>query len=304
MKDVLLSIVIANYNYGRFLETAIRSVLCQNRNDVELIICDGGSTDNSVEIIQRYAKGLPPNTSYEEWQPKHTSQHATHNSQLLTWWCSEKDRGQSHAFNKGFAHARGRFLTWLNADDIMAPDAIAKLVLAIERHTKCEWFIGGCCWLDPELKIIRCTRARPLSKFRADGGDIQAYGPSSFFARSLFERVGGYVDEGFHFMMDTELWCRFYHRAHANYKMLPGYIWGFRMQPDSKTSGFRFKDSALSQSDNPMREKQRKEKAVHRSRYCTKPLTPWRRLLSVSWRLMLLGKLDTLRFSGKPFIEM
>ena len=86
----LLSIVIANYNYGRFLEEAIQSVLMQDAGDLaELIICDAESTDNSVEVIKKYEKHI-------------------------TWWCSEKDGGQSAAFNKGFSHARGKFLTWLN----------------------------------------------------------------------------------------------------------------------------------------------------------------------------------------------
>ena len=67
----ILSIVIANYNYGRFLDDAIQSVISQNMGDtVELIICDGGSTDNSVEIIKKYANGLPPNTSLEDWLHK------------------------------------------------------------------------------------------------------------------------------------------------------------------------------------------------------------------------------------------
>ena len=95
MKDPILSIVIANYNYGRFLEDAIRSVCLQNMGDkIELIICDAASTDNSLEIIRKYAS-------------------------KIAWWCSEKDGGQSAAFNKGFSHARGKYLTWLNADDVL-----------------------------------------------------------------------------------------------------------------------------------------------------------------------------------------
>ena len=117
---ILLSIVIANYNYGRFLEDAIASVLgqCENPIDVdgrpvlpikgcsdecvELIICDADSKDNSVEVIHKHANSL-------------------------AWWCSEKDDGQSAAFNKGFAQARGEWLTWLNADDIYLRDTFLKL---------------------------------------------------------------------------------------------------------------------------------------------------------------------------------
>ena len=94
------SIVIVNYNYGRFLEAAILSILNQSCVDYELIVVDGGSTDNSVDIIRKYKNSI-------------------------SWWCSEKDNGQSHAFNKGFAHANGRFLTWLNADDLLMPGTLA-----------------------------------------------------------------------------------------------------------------------------------------------------------------------------------
>lgn len=98
MSDPLFSIVIVNYNYGRYLDAAIRSVLDQSCGDKELIVVDGGSSDESVRVIERHAD-------------------------RIGWWCSEPDNGQSDAFNKGFSRARGRFLTWLNADDIMFPGA-------------------------------------------------------------------------------------------------------------------------------------------------------------------------------------
>ena len=171
MSQPLLSIVIANYNYGHFLEDAIQSVIAQDMGDkVELIICDAASTDNSVEIIKKYANGLPPNTSYYDWAKNNSF--LTPNAQRLTpkitWWCSEKDGGQSAAFNKGFFHARGRFLTWLNADDILLPGALGSLEKAIAAHPYCEWFVGGVMWLDRGLRIIKCGRSRPFSALRAD----------------------------------------------------------------------------------------------------------------------------------------
>ena len=113
MNRPLLSIVIANYNYGRYLDEAIQSVLNQSCQDFELIVCDAASNDSSVEIIKKYANGLPPKTSLYDWEPGN-SQLTTKDYRLstkITWWCSEPDGGQSAAFNKGFSHARGRFLT-------------------------------------------------------------------------------------------------------------------------------------------------------------------------------------------------
>ena len=113
----LLSIVIVNYNYGRFLEAAIRSVIDQNTSEVELIIVDGGSRDESVDIIKKY-------------------------SAKISWWVSEPDKGQSDAFNKGFSHANGKYLTWLNSDDLLVPDCLRKIIHEFKTHPEKVWSFG------------------------------------------------------------------------------------------------------------------------------------------------------------------
>ena len=189
MSQPLLSIVIANYNYGRFLEAALQSVIAQDMGDkVELIICDAASTDNSVEIITKYVNGLPPNTFYYDWINTPSSDFSTHNSSnspLITWWCSEKDGGQSAAFNKGFVHARGKFLTWLNADDVLLPGTLKKLETAVKKHPDCEWFVGGVLWLDKAMKVIKCGRGRKFSEIRYREGWVNTWGPSSFFTKRM-----------------------------------------------------------------------------------------------------------------------
>ena len=186
--DPLFSIVIANYNYGRFLEEAIQSVLAQigegasqvRPGEVELIIIDGGSSDDSVDVIKKYAGGL------QSGEVKVRGEGEQWNSSIISYWISEKDKGQSDAFNKGFAKARGRFLTWLNADDVMLPGALAAVKREIERHPEAEWITGSSLWTDENLRVKRCFCAHRFSTLRARCGGLSVGGPSSFFTKRLF----------------------------------------------------------------------------------------------------------------------
>ena len=210
----LFSIVIANYNYGRFLEKAIRSVVSQIGagsdqvlpGEVELIIIDAGSTDNSVEVIKEFAEDLPSGTMRD----------ICSQGPIISYWVSEPDKGQSDAFNKGFAKARGRFLTWLNADDVLTRGALAAIKRSIMRHPKCEWFVGSSFYADENLKITKCFCAHRFSILRAKWGFLSVGGPSSFFTKRLLDEVGG-VDVNLHYVMDTDLWHRFYLRTGQRY---------------------------------------------------------------------------------------
>ena len=273
MSDPLFSIVIVNYNYGRFLDAALGSVLDQSCADREVIVVDGGSSDDSVRVIERHAE-------------------------RIAWWCSEPDKGQSDAFNKGFSRARGRFLTWLNADDIMFPGALARAEATIRAHAGCEWFTAGCFWLDPELRVIRCTRARSFSRLRARFGEIPVWAPSSFFSRSLYDRAGG-LDDMFHYMMDTELWLRFHRRGGAEYRPVPGYCWGLRLHPDAKMSGHNFGDSAQACETHPRWAQLARERQTLLSRYDMRTMTPLIRVASTAPVAWCAGAIDTLRFRGK-----
>ena len=227
----LLSIVIANYNYGRFLEAAIRSVVEQEGFDqCELIVVDGGSTDNSVEVIKKYANGLPPNTPL-----------TTNHQQLTTkisWWCSENDKGQSDAFNKGFSHARGKYLTWVNADDIMPAGCLKKIVSEFERHPDCEWFTGNFYRFTEEGEVIEVAWGpHSLPKWlQTNGQPLAIYGPATFFTKELFDRVGG-MKLYQNFMMDTDLWMRFIVNG-TKQRRINCFCWAFRMHEASKTAEF------------------------------------------------------------------
>lgn len=282
----LLSIVIANYNYGRFLGEAIESLVVQSCQDFELIVCDAASTDNSVDVIKKYAG-------------------------RIAWWCSERDGGQSAAFNKGFAKAKGRFLTWLNADDVILPGTIEKLKIAAKKHPDCEWFVGGCFWLDPEMKIINCGRGRPFSEIRYREGVVSAWGPSSFFTKRLLNAVGG-VDERFHYTMDTDLWLRFAYEQRARYLPFCDYAWGLRLHPNAKMSGHNFTSDGKFDSQHSNEEKLKSSKHHKqmeqeaqwmREYYTPRKSSRLSHLMSVSWGKVLAARMDLMRYRGKHYRE-
>jgi glycosyltransferase involved in cell wall biosynthesis len=186
-----ISIVTPTYNQGKYIEETILSVANQNYYNVEHIVIDGASDDETPSILERYAQEL----AYCESRP---------------------DRGQSHALNKGFARATGEILTWLNSDDRLAPGALASVALAHDL-TGADLFAGICELFGEAGTIVShltsCASA-PLSledfldeEFMGEGWSF--YQPEVMFTRNLWERAGGCVDEGLHYVMDYDLWLRF-----------------------------------------------------------------------------------------------
>ena len=256
------SIVIVNFNYGRFLEEAILSVLGQSCQDFELIIIDGGSSDNSVEIIKKY-------------------------QDRLAWWCSEKDHGQSHAFNKGFTRAKGTFLTWLNADDLLMPETFACAKKKLLKHPDAAWMTGNVFRFAPDGKVIEC-RWGPwgMPRFlQGSGSPVAVFGPTSFFSRDLFWRVGG-MDESLHYVMDTDLWMRFI-VAHEPCLRLNRYCWAFRMHEMSKTAeydGHRLGQNSRDQLNNEIK------KSCLKNNYRCSKLNHFAQLI---WRMMTFSEVKS-----------
>ena len=209
--EPIFSIVIVNFNYGRFLEAAIRSVVDQDGFDeCELIVVDGGSTDNSVEIIKKYAD-------------------------RIAWWVSEKDKGQSDAFNKGFAHARGKLGCWVNADDLLLPGTLRTVLGHQKKHPECEWITGGVVFFNDQMKIWKMRIGTWITRRMHRWVDPTVIGgPSSFFSLSRLKEVGGF-NVRLHYTMDGDLWNKFF-AAGMRMVHLPRYFWGFRMHAASKTT--------------------------------------------------------------------
>ena len=212
-----ISIVTPSYNQGQFLEETIQSVLNQDYPNIEYIIIDGGSTDNSVDIIKKY-------------------------SDRLTYWVSEPDNGMTDALNKGFRKSTGEILNWINSDDYFLPGAFHAVANAFNEGDSRLGFIYGSCrniLSDGSLFDIR----KPVD---FDAG-ILRYGrnlfaqPASFFHRRVIDEIG-LLNEKLPYAMDYEFWIRAYD-AGFKFKNINIPIAAFRFHGESKTVGGRSKQT-------------------------------------------------------------
>lgn len=207
-----ISIITPSYNQGQFLEATICSVLAQNYPNLEYIVIDGGSTDNSVEIIKKY----------EEY---------------LTYWVSEKDAGQYDAINKGFARCSGEIMAWLNSDDMYCPWAFRTVGEVFSDLSEINWLTT----LNPGRWDYagNCLGFGSIPGFSRqcffDGVNLPVHGrhgwwiqqESTFWRRSLWEAAGG-LDTSVSLAGDFDLWCRFWVRENLYSIIAP--LGGFRIQ--------------------------------------------------------------------------
>lgn len=147
----------------------------------------------------------------------------------------EPDSGQSDALNKGFAKAKGEWLFWLNADDVLLTGALKKVSDRINKIDRIDWIAGNTVYLDEKgvAQDVRCD-----AKWRFGFGSqlsVWTGGPSAFFRRGLWERHGGF-DTSLKYVMDIDLWTR-WARAGERFVGLNDYLWGFRMHSGSATMG-------------------------------------------------------------------
>jgi len=203
----LVSIITPSYNQARFLPDTIQSVLSQDYPDKEYIIVDGASTDGSAEIIQRYAS-------------------------QLAWWVSEPDQGQTDALNKGFAHASGEILAWLNSDDTYIPGAISQAVELLQAHPEVSMVYGDANLIDEHGAILGRFPARQTDLHRLLRGSVHIPQQTTFFRNSYWQQVGP-LDPSFHFAMDYDLWVRLARLAPFLY--VPRLWANFRLHGEGKS---------------------------------------------------------------------
>ena len=179
----IISIVTPSYNQGSYLEETILSVLEQGYPALEFFIFDGGSTDGSLDIIQ-----------------KHQDQ--------LTFWESKPDRGQSHAINKGFRMASGEIVAWLNSDDLLAPGALKVVAQAWQKNPRLGLISGQTEIIDQAGKPtgnVFGSEPNVINSLLSSENPVSQ--PSTFFSTSALKEVG-FLDETLHMSMDWDLWLR------------------------------------------------------------------------------------------------
>jgi glycosyltransferase involved in cell wall biosynthesis len=190
-----LSVIVPCFNAGATLARCLASVCSQRGPGVEVIVIDGGSTDQSVEVIRSFAGQIDR-------------------------WVSEPDRGQSHAINKGYAIASGQIVAWLNADDAYEPGALAlaRARLASAARVGEARVLAGACRMVYEgvagADYVWTPREKDIEVMHCRAPFAQ---PAAFLTRACVERAGGqagavgpgkFVSEGLHFALDQDLWCR------------------------------------------------------------------------------------------------
>ncbi len=178
-----ITVVTPSYNQGHFIEETIRSVLLQNYPNLEYLIIDGGSTDSTVEVIRKYEK-------------------------YITYWVSEKDRGQSDAINKGFEKATGDIICWLNSDDYYYPNTLYRVAnhfMNDSNKNKIIFGQGTFLFEQYNLKIPNKT-AKLSKKLTIDFCDYVIQ-PSSFWTKSVWDKVGILKNE-IHYCFDWEWFIR------------------------------------------------------------------------------------------------
>ncbi|MBN1451329.1 MAG: glycosyltransferase [Anaerolineales bacterium] len=204
----LVSIVTPSFNQASYLEETVRSVLGQDYPDIEYMIVDGGSTDGSVSIIEKYAD-------------------------KLAWWVSEVDKGQTDAINKGFGRANGQILAWINSDDTYEPRAVSSAVKYLQEHPEVGMVYADCNFIDEGGRVIGKFGAAQTDYEHLRQGYVHIPQQTMFFRAELWHAVGP-LDPSFYFAMDYDLWVRIASRAAIKY--IPGQTWAnFRIHASGKT---------------------------------------------------------------------
>jgi glycosyltransferase involved in cell wall biosynthesis len=205
---VKFTIVTISYNQAQYLDDCIMSVLGQNYPDVEYIVADGGSTDGSLDVIDR---------------------HRRHLNRILTG----PDGGPADALNRGFAVSTGDILGYVNSDDLLLPGAIRKVADFLARHPEVDFVSGHCVITGTRGEVLRYAYSDRVARHRWIYSGCILIQPATFFRRYLYEEAGGF-NVGNRISWDIELFHRFIKNG-ARHAVLDQHLAAFRIHPSSIT---------------------------------------------------------------------
>jgi glycosyltransferase involved in cell wall biosynthesis len=203
-----ITLITPSFNQGKFLEQTISSVLDQKYPDLEYIIMDGGSADQSIEIIKKYASGI-------------------------SFWASEKDNGQAHAINKGLRMATGDVVSWINSDDYLEKNSLFTIAENFKKK-EVNCVIGKIAYFNSGGELWRSENVvkKPDEKTLGSGVVPQ---PAMYFSKACYDKIG-LLNESLHFCFDSEWYMRYLiHYGTGQILEIPDLLVHFRFHQDSKT---------------------------------------------------------------------
>lgn len=211
-----ITVVTPSFNHAEFLEDTLSSVLDQQYPCLQYIVIDGGSTDGTSAILERYAP-------------------------YLAYVVSEPDNGQTHALIKGFSRAEGDILAWLNSDDLYEPGVLHEVAEYFMAHPEARFVYGDATLIDRAGNLIRRKKEIPYHSYIWLHDYNYIPQPSAFWRRDLYEEVGG-LDQSFDLAMDADLWDRFAQVTKPHH--VRRYWSRMRIYPEQKNQAFRDRSNA------------------------------------------------------------
>lgn len=204
-----ISIVVPSFNQGSFIEATLRSIIDQQYPSLELIVVDGGSSDNSLAIIERY-------------------------HEYISWWVSESDSGQTAAINKGLSQSTGDIMAWINSDDLVAPGALLLVASFFLEHAEAQVVYGNRILINDEgMEIGRWILPRHSNRVLLWADFVPQ--ETLYWRREAWNLVGARLDESFRFAMDWDFLVRLSSK-HISIRHLPFFLGSFRIHHQQKTS--------------------------------------------------------------------